>query len=265
MTLATVTRGAHLPGQYGAVAPVVLPNLRATSDDVADDVVVVGDPDRADQAAKQLADGGLVAANREYRLFSGTYGGVPVSICSHGAGSAGAAICFEELMRGGARRIVRAGTCGGIQPEVQRGTMVLATGAVRDDGVSERLVPLGFPAISDHHLTAALEAAAARAGVTPPRGLVCTSDLFYPSPLHGPRWDVWQRAGVLALEMELATLLVIAALHGVAAAGIFVADGNLLDTAGTMADYDPHHEVVAEAKARMVTIALEALVAEVNG
>jgi uridine phosphorylase len=138
---------------------------------------------------------------------------------------------------------------------------VLATGAVRDDGASERMVPLGFPAVADHRLTSALEAAAGAAGVVLNRGLVCTSDLFYPSPVHGPQWDIWHRAGVLAIEMELATLLVVSALHGIAAAGILVADGNLLDAAGTMADYDPHQEVVAEAKAKMIVIGLDALVA----
>ncbi|MDQ4134382.1 MAG: nucleoside phosphorylase [Actinomycetota bacterium] len=244
------------------MAPVVLPNLRATSDDVAERVVVVGDPERAEQAAKHLSDGGLVAANREYRLFTGRYGDAVVSVCSHGVGSAGAAVCFEELMRGGARRIVRAGTCGGLQPEVQRGSVVVATGAVRADGASAQMVPLGYPAVADHALTRALEAAATAGGLSVRRGVVCTHDLFYPSPAMPPDWGVWLRAGVLAVEMELATLLVLASLHGVAAAGILVADGNILDSAGTMVGYDPHHEVVAEAKLRMMTVALDAVVAE---
>jgi uridine phosphorylase len=243
------------------VERVVLPNLRATSEDVARNVLVVGDPARADQAAEHLAGPRLVGANREYRLFTGSFQGLPVSVCSHGAGSAGAALCFEELARGGAARIVRAGTCGGLQPEIQRGTLVVATGAVRDDGASERLLPLGYPALADHGLTRALETSAAAAGTPVRRGVVCTSDLFYPSPVLGPQWDVWQRAGVLAIEMELATLLVIAALHGIEAAGILVADGNLVDTAVTMADYDPYQDAVVEAKAAMIAIALTALAA----
>lgn len=247
---------------YGDMAPVVLPNLKATSDDVAERVVVVGDPGRAEEAAKHLSDGGLVSANREYRLFTGTYGDVAVSICSHGVGSAGAAICFEELARSGAARIIRAGTCGGLQPSVQRGSVVVATGAVREDGASAQMVPLGYPAMADHTLTQALERAAVTAGVTFERGVVCTHDLFYPSPVLPPAWDLWLRAGVLAVEMELATLFVLAGLRGVAAAGILVADGNVADSAGTMAGYDPHHQVVGEAKARMMTIALDAVVTD---
>lgn len=245
----------------GGAGTVVLPNLGATSDDVAPNVLVVGDPDRVEQAARHFTTGGQVGSNREYRLFTGIYRDTPLSVCSHGVGSAGAAVCFEELVRGGASRMIRAGTCGGLQPQIQRGATVLATGAVRDDGASERLVPLGFPALADHRLTWALETAAAAAGVALNRGLVCTSDLFYPSPVHGPQWEVWHRAGVLAIEMELATLLVVAALHGASAAGILVADGNLLDAAATMADYDPHQQVVAEAKARTILIGLDALVA----
>lgn len=244
------------------MAPVVLPNLKATSDDVAERVVVVGDPDRAEQAAKHLTDGGLVAANREYRLFSGSYSGTDVSICSHGVGSAGAAVCFHELVLGGARRIVRAGTCGGLHPSIQRGSVVVATGAVREDGASAQMVPLAYPAVADHGMTRALERAAEADGLAVARGVVCTHDLFYPSPVLAPEWDVWRRAGVLAVEMELATLFVLASLHGVAAAGILVADGNVLDSAGTMAGYDPHHSIVADAKARMMTVALQAVVAD---
>ena len=113
-----------------------LPNLGVRADDVAPAVLVVGDPERAEQIAKELADARLVGANREYRTFTGTRNGVPVTVSSHGVGAPGAAICFTELIRAGARAIVRAGTCGGLQPGMTRGTIIVPTGAVRDDGAS---------------------------------------------------------------------------------------------------------------------------------
>lgn len=238
---------------------IFLPNLKTWSDDVAPTALVVGDPARAVQAAERLEGSTEVGGFREYHVFSGTFDGVPVTVASHGVGSAGATVCFEELARAGVRIIVRAGTCGGLQPDVQAGDVVVATGAVRDEGVSPRLVPLAFPAIADGELTATLERAAAQAGVEVHRGIVCTHDVFYPSPVFGPEWDVWHKMGVLAIEMELAALLIVAALHRIRAAGIFVADGNVLTAAEDMSDYRPEQEQVQRAKERILEIALQAL------
>lgn len=238
---------------------IFLPNLKTWSDAIAPAVLVVGDPARATQAAERLEGSMQVSRFRDYHVYSGRFDGVPVTVASHGVGSAGATVCFEELARAGVRTIVRAGTCGGLQPEVQAGDIVVATGAVREDGVSPRLVPLAFPAIADTALMAALERAAEQAGVEVRRGIVCTHDVFYPSPLFGPTWEVWHKSGVVAIEMELAPLLIVAALHRIRAAGIFVADGNVLTAARDMSDYRPEQEKVEQAKERMLDIALQAL------
>ena len=48
--------------------------------------------------------------------FTGTFEGRPISVQSSGMGCPSAAIVFEELIQLGAKRIVRMGTCGGLQP-----------------------------------------------------------------------------------------------------------------------------------------------------
>jgi uridine phosphorylase len=238
--------------------------LGLRSADITERALVVGDPQRVGDLAAHLEQVEELGRSREYVTIRGRYRGAPVTVASHGVGASGAAVCFEELARAGVRRFVRAGTCGGIQSEVVEGDLVIGTAAVRDDGVSDRLVPPAWPAVADPALTLALTELAGAEAPRSHTGVVHTGASFHPSPvLSEPGWQVFHRAGALATEMEFAVLLVIAALHGAAAGGIFAVDGNLLTAARDMADYDPHRAIVRDAKAAMLRIALDALVADV--
>lgn len=236
-----------------------LPLLRVRPEDVAPAVLVVGDPARAERAASILTGAERVAANREYATYTGSFGGRRLTICSHGVGCAGAGVCFEELARAGARTILRAGSCGALRDEIADGELIVATAAVRDDGLTPRLVPAAFPAVADLDLTLALRAAAESRGEAVRTGIVLTSDLFYPSRVLGQDFSEWQAAGVLAVEMELAALYVIAALHGIRAGGLLVVDGNPSKAAVDMSEYDPYRPVVAEGVDRMLRLSLEVL------
>ena len=79
----------------------------------------------------------FVADNREYVTYTGTLDGVKVSVTSTGIGGPSASIAMEELYRCGADTFVRIGTCGGMQPEVKSGDVVVATGAIRMEGTSK--------------------------------------------------------------------------------------------------------------------------------
>lgn len=144
---------------------------------------------------------------------------------------------------------------------IKDGELIIGTGAIREDGTSERLMPIAYPAIADRHVISALEAAAAAQGYTRlHEGIILTHSHFY----HGilpTTLDMWLEAdvNVCAVEMELATLLIIAGLHGVRAGGIFTSDGNLTKEADP-AGYDPHRNVVKEGVSTMLKIALDALV-----
>ena len=233
--------------------------LRIRAGDVPERVVVVGDPARAEHLASRLDGARELARNREYVTFEGHVGGQRIGVVSHGVGSAGATVCFEELCRGGARRIIRAGTAGGMQPHVGDGALVVARGAARDEGVTAKLVPVAFPAIADVHEVLALRSAAAAVGRDVIEGVVLTSDVFYPHAVLGSDLPLWQRAGVIAVEMECAALLITAALHGVAAGAILAIDGNPLAAEDDdMSGYDPHREVVSRAVDEMLGIALAA-------
>lgn len=239
------------------------PILGVRNGDVAARALVVGDPERVAAVADHLDDVHEVGRSREYVTCTGSYQGVAVTVASHGVGSAGAAICFEELARAGVTHMVRAGTCGGLQPDVVAGDLVVGTAAVRDDGLTDRFVPPEWPAVADPALTLALRTEASTSGLSWHTGVVYTASNFYPGPLEDrPRWWPYHRAGAAAIEMEFAALLVVAQLHGIAAGGVFATDGNLLVAADDMSDYAPDREVVTRAKQAMFTTALRALTSD---
>lgn len=255
-----------------------LPGLRLRPADVPPVAVVVGDPDRAERAAAGLEGAREVGRNREYRTFVGARDGVPLAVVSHGVGAAGANLCFIELLDAGVHTLVRAGTCGAIAHGIRDGDWIVATGAVREDAVTEHLVPLPYPAIADRRVTDALERAARRragydasaasaergAGQAGRRavrtGLVVTEANFYPW-MATPRWQRYRGTGTLGVEMELSALLVLAAARGARAGGILTVDGNLLEKDPAMSDYDPHREVVETGVVEMLDVALEAAAA----
>ncbi len=224
-------------------------------------VLVVGDPSRVGLVSERLDNSRSVSANREYVSALGSHQGTMVAVVSHGVGTAGAAVCFEELIRAGATRLIRAGTAGGLQPHVNDGDLVIAAAAIRDDGVTKGLVPAEYPAVADHELVAALSGSAP-ADRPAHLGTVLTSDVFYPGSVLGSNLRQWQRAGAIAVEMECAALFVIASLHGVSAAAILAIDGNPLTSDDTgMDSYQPDRAVVRGAVGAMIDTALDALIA----
>ena len=182
-------------------------------------VIMPGDPKRCAKIAAYFDDPVLIADNREYVTYTGTLDGVKVSVTSTGIGGPSAAIAMEELYRCGADTFVRIGTCGGMQPEVKSGDVVVATGAIRMEGTSREFAPLEFPAVADLTVTNALVNAAKQKGCPFHTGVVQCKDSFYGQ--HEPetkpvsyelmnKWEAWKRLGCLASEMESAALFVVA-------------------------------------------------------
>lgn len=232
------------------------PHVKLSEGQIAPYVLVCGDPARAEQIARLCQEPKELAYNREYRTFSGIYNGEKIAVTSHGVGSAGAAICFEELIKIGARVIMRVGTCGSLCDDLGQGDQIVASAAVREDGVSSLLIPLGYPAVADLQVVQALETACQSAKAPYKRGIILASDCFYPGLLP-TSLELYSKANVPGVEMECATLFVIASLRGIKAGGIATVDGNPLKWKD--GNYDPHGEKVAKGKERMLKIALEAM------
>lgn len=222
--------------------------------------LVVGDPERATAVASLLADSVLIGQNREYRSYQGTWHGVSVVVSSHGVGGPGAVCQFAELAEAGVHTFVRFGTAGALRADIADGDLVIGEAAVRDDGVTQQLVRPEYPAFATPEAVLALTAAATAHQVTAHRGVVWTRAAFSPMVRELPMRE-YLAAGVIAIEMELATLLVFAALKGLRAGGVLVIDGNATVDNTDPTSYNPHRQVVIDAVARGSVVALDALVA----
>jgi uridine phosphorylase len=173
--------------------------------EVAERVLLPGDPGRAMRIAQLLLESPrMLNHHRGLWGYTGVAAdGEPLTVQSTGMGGPSAAIVCEELLRLGARRFVRVGTCGALVDGPQLGELVVADAALPEDGASRALGAAG-PVAPDPGLHADLCAAVPDAHA----GLVVSSDLFYdPDPGRATRWTA---AGAIAVEMEAATVLRVA-------------------------------------------------------
>jgi len=240
-------------------------HLRAEAEDYAPLVLLPGDPNRATWIAEKF-DGGpgearLVNSHRGLLGYTGTYHGVPVSVQTSGMGAPSMSIVVEELLRLGARRLVRVGTCGGIGPGIKTGEIVIASSAAPVDGATRTyLHGEPYAPTADFDLVRSLVEAAERQGQTPHVGQVATVDVFY-NP-DSDYFSKWRSRGVLAFEMETSVLYYLAARAKaaggeVAAATILTVSDVLSELATSEESYLPLDEL-NRAIERTIEIALEA-------
>ncbi len=206
-------------------------HLDVREGEVADAVLLPGDPERVGKVTEEWDEAEVVADHREYRTATGTYDGTPVSVTSTGIGSPSTAIAVEELARVGADTLIRVGSCGGIQPETDVGDLVVTSGAVRQEGTSAEYVREDYPAVADHAVVAALTAAAEQLGYDYHVGLTASTDSFYAGQSRdgfegfrgrGSEDDIEElvEAGVLNFEMEASALLTLANIYGLRAGAV---------------------------------------------
>lgn len=190
-------------------------HLRAEPGDYAEACLLPGDPLRAKYIADTyLEDVRQVNEERGLLGYTGTWKGRPVSVQGTGMGCPGATIVFEELIQLGVTRLLRVGTCGGLQPGHALGDMIVTLSAVPADATATHLVA-GEP----HCPTASWELIHEAVHVAKERGEklhvgpIVSSDLFY-NP-DGGQYERWSKRGILAVEMEAAALFTLGALRGV--------------------------------------------------
>ena len=228
--------------------------------EVGEYVLVPGDPGRTPAIAKYLDNAREVAFNREYRTFTGSLLGVPVSAISSGMGGPSVAIAVEELNELGVHTFLRVGTCGAAQPEIKIGDLVIAIGSVRSEGTPNGYVPLEYPAVASIDMVNALVEASKAAAAPYHVGVIRSVDALYsdlmpdrmprPHQLH-EELDMWSRAGVLSNDMETSTLFVVARLRKLRAGTINLCVDEL--GAGEIHHLDPSY------MDRMLRVAVDAL------
>jgi uridine phosphorylase len=236
------------------------PHLRVEPGEVNDIALVPGDPGRVDRIAEQCESVEVVAHNREYRVVTAEYRGVPLTICSTGIGSPSAAIAAEELARVGVDTFLRVGTTGALQPGIEIGDMVIATGAAKNEGTTRRYEAVEYPAVPAHDVVSALVGTAEDADETVHVGPVATDDAFYAE--DDDAVADWSAAGLLAVEMEAAALFTLARRKGLRAGAICTVDGNLVE--GTQKGASEADELPPKARnnvGRAIRLTLDAVTA----
>jgi len=207
----------------------IQPHLRVGDGDVEKHVIITGNPDRVPVIAARMKDPEEVSRYRglvTYRAF--TPQGIPVTISGTGMGVASTHICIEELAKLGCEIIIRLGSCGGIDPSVKTGDVVVPTACVRDERASLNYAPMEYPAVASPQWFIALYDSIKK--LLPPErvhaGINWTSDIYYVNPSLN-QLDLWTRAKVKSVEMESSLLFTFAQTRGLAAAAILSCDGNL--------------------------------------
>ncbi len=193
--------------------------------------ILPGDPGRVKKIAEYLEDASFLTTNREYTSYLGKIAGENILVISTGMGGPSTAICVEELAQIGIKNLIRVGTSGGMQLEVNAGDLVIAQAAIRQEGTSKEYVPVEYPAVADLDLVNALRDAAEELGYRYHTGVVHCKDSFYGQ--HQPekmpigyelkeKWNAWIKAGALCSEMETASLYIISSYLRVKAAAILL-------------------------------------------
>jgi len=189
-------------------------HIRAEPGEYAEACLLPGDPLRAKYIAETYLDGAVQRnAERGMLGYTGTFDGKPVSVQASGMGCPSAAIVIEELAMLGVKRIVRVGTCGGLQPDLALGDLIVAITAVAADATARHLVGEPHTPTADWGLVHAAVHAAKELGKPVRVGPIVSSDLFY-NPDQG-QYRRWSERGILAVEMEAAVLFTLGALRKV--------------------------------------------------
>jgi purine-nucleoside phosphorylase len=190
------------------------PHIGAKRGEIAETVIMAGDPLRAKLMAERYLENPVLYNNVRGMLgYTGTYKGKRVSVQGHGMGIPSIGIYSYELFNFyGVKTIIRVGSAGSMNKDLKIGDLVLAMGACTNSNYAAQFhLPGTFAPIADFQLLRAAAEAAERLGYRYKVGNVYSSDTFYD---ENPATAQWQNMGVLAVEMEAPALYMNAARSG---------------------------------------------------
>ena len=187
-------------------------HIGATIDEIADTVLLPGDPMRAKWAAEQfLTSPRLVNQVRGMFGYTGTINGNRVTIQGSGMGMPSLSIYANELIRDyNAQTLIRIGSCGGMQPNIDIRDIILAqTTTYVTTPSSTVMKEISFSPCADFELIKNAHSFAESKGFKTHVGNIYSSDTFYDE--RADLNEQMVRHGVLAVEMEAAELYTLAA------------------------------------------------------
>lgn len=227
-------------------------HIAAKEGDIAETILLPGDPLRAKHIAETMLED-VVCYNEVRGMygFTGNYQGKRVSVQGTGMGMPSISIYIHELINEyGVKNLIRIGSCGAMQPELQLRDVIIAMSASTNSGMNkDRFKGHDFAASASFRLLHQAYTIAKAKGIDAKVGNILSSDSFYNADPDA--WKLWASYGVLAVEMEAAALYTTAARFGVDALAICTVSDSLVSH-----QEDPS-EVREKAYTQMFEIALE--------
>lgn len=212
-------------------------HIEAAPGTIAETVLMPGDPLRAKWIAENFLEEPVCYNNIRGMLgYTGRYKGAKVSVQGSGMGIPSALIYYHELVAHyGVQRIIRTGTAGALQANLQLRDLVLALSASTTSSLNNSEFPNAVfaPTATVSLFLKAVNVLKDR-DITFRAGNVLTADEFY--PFNPNAYDPWKRYGVLCVEMETAGLYTLAARHGIEALSILTVSDSLITGEQTAAE-----------------------------
>lgn len=199
-------------------------HLMIDENDIADIVLLPGNPERVEIFKDLCDDFKIIASNREYTIGTGMYKGYPISVCSTGIGGPSTEIAVIELIELGAKALIRIGGTGVLKPEIKCGDMIITTGAMRLGGASNFYAPAEYPAIASFEVIDCLLEACKESGLDYWKGISASIGSFFAGqgrPAIGRDFhpenllEKYKNLNIMNMEMESETILTLGSLFDV--------------------------------------------------
>ncbi len=221
--------------------------------------IMPGDPKRIDVIKQFLDNPKELMYNREFRSIEGTYKGLPIIAVSTGVGGSSASLAVEELHNLGVHTMIRVGSAGAYQNNIDLGDLIIAEGAIRDDGVSKTYIDTIYPACPNSDLLFKIIQVCKDLNYQYHTGIVHSHETFYHDE-NAMQEEKWHKLGVLGADFESAGLFVVGRIRGCRCASIL---NNVVlygqDSADSVAEYVNGESKTSIGERKEIEVALEAL------
>lgn len=235
--------------------------LGCTKSQIADRVILLGDPGRVPRLSEHLEEVIHLPVNRGLTTATGTYNGVPITLAAFGMGAPIAAIVLHELSNLGSSVFLRIGTSIGLPP-VDIGDIVIANSAISHEGTSGAYLAGANDCLANPEIVAALSKAAKARSVRTHVGALASYDGFYRDMFGlddatesrvASNFESLTNKGVLAVDMETSALLTVGRVLGCKVGSLCVSSVN------SLAKHKMPLEQHADSEKSLINIALQAL------
>jgi purine-nucleoside phosphorylase len=212
-------------------------HIGAKKGEIADTVLMPGDPLRAKYIAEKFLDDPTCYTEvRGMYGYTGSYKGKKVSIQGSGMGIPSIGIYVNELIdQYDVKKIMRIGSCGSLREEVKIRDIILAMSASTNSSLNDiTFRGMTFAPTASYSLFSKAVKATEGLNLSYHAGNILSTDIFYNDDPE--EWKIWSNHNVLAVEMEAAALYTLAAKKGIEALTILTVSDSLVTHEATSSE-----------------------------